>query len=67
MTYFEVVNPHANPIREDQYIYIQFVTKDLHPSVQSLIRMTTTAGRWSSDNQSPMNSEVAAGCSTRRL
>lgn len=57
--YFEVVNPHSNPIREDQYRYIQFITRYLHPSGQTRMRVTTTAGRWASgEGKTP---EIAAG------
>lgn len=57
--YFEVVNPHANPIRDDQYRYIQFITQYLHPSGETRMRVTTTAGRWASgEGNIP---EIAAG------
>ncbi|PXF40314.1 Protein transport protein SEC23 [Gracilariopsis chorda] len=44
--YFEVVNPHSNPIRDDQYRFVQFMTRYTHPSGQHRMRVTTTAGRW---------------------
>ena len=44
--YFEVVNPHSNPIREDQYRYVQFITRYVHPTGQHRMRVTTTAGTW---------------------
>lgn len=56
--YFEVVNPHSNPIRDDQYRYIQFITRYLHPSGQQRMRVTTTAGRWTSGENIP---DIAAG------
>lgn len=56
--YFEVVNPHSSPIRDDQYRYIQFITKYTHPSGQHRMRVTTTAGRWSSGDNI---SEIASG------
>lgn len=56
--YFEVVNPHSNPIRDDQYRYVQFITRYLHPSGQHRMRVTTTAGRWTSGDNIP---EIAAG------
>lgn len=57
--YFEVVNPHSNPIRDDQYRYIQFITQYLHPSGQTRMRVTTTAGRWASgEGKIP---EISAG------
>ncbi|KAI0561480.1 vesicle coat complex COPII subunit Sec23 [Gracilaria domingensis] len=46
--YFEVVNPHSNPIRDDQYRFVQFVTRYIHASGQHRMRVTTTAGRWTS-------------------
>ena len=56
--YFEVVNPHSNPIRDDQYRYVQFVTRYIHSSGQHRMRVTTTAGRWTTgDNVA----EIAAG------
>lgn len=56
--YFEVVNPHSNPIRDDQYRYVQFITRYLHPTGQHRMRVTTTAGRWTSGDNIP---EIAAG------
>lgn len=57
--YFEVVNPHTNPIRDDQYRYIQFMTQYLHPCGETRMRVTTTAGRWASgEGKIP---EIAAG------
>lgn len=56
--YFEVVNPHQNPIRDDQYRYIQFITRYTHASGQHRMRVTTTAGRWTSGDNIP---EIAAG------
>lgn len=46
--YFEIVNPHSNPIRDDQYRYIQFITQYQHASGETRMRVTTTAGRWTS-------------------
>lgn len=46
--YFEVVNPHSNPIRDDQYRFVQFITRYIHASGQHRMRVTTTAGRWTS-------------------
>lgn len=56
--YFEVVNPHQNPIRDDQYRYIQFITRYIHASGQHRMRVTTTAGRWTSGDNIP---EISAG------
>lgn len=56
--YFEVVNPHSNPIRDDQLRYIQFITRYLHPCGQHRMRVTTTAGRWTSGENIP---GIAAG------
>lgn len=56
--YFEVVNPHTNPIRDDQYRYVQFITKYTHASGQHRVRVTTTAGRWTSGDNIP---DIAAG------
>lgn len=56
--YFEVVNPHSNPIRDDQYRYVQFITRYLHASGQHRMRVTTCAGRWTAGENIP---EIAAG------
>lgn len=56
--YFEITNAHNNPIREDQYRYVQFITKYVHASGQLRMRVTTVAGRWTSGENIP---EIAAG------
>jgi len=56
--YFEIVNAHNNPIREDQYRYVQFVTKYIHASGQHRMRVSTIAGRWTSGENI---AEIAAG------
>lgn len=56
--YFEIVNPHNNPLREDQYRYVQFITKYVHASGQQRMRVSTVAGRWTSGDNIP---EIAAG------
>lgn len=56
--YFEITNPHNTVIRSDQYRYIQFVTRYLHSSGQHRVRVTTSAGHWTSgDNLA----EISAG------
>lgn len=56
--YFEVTNPHSNQIRDDQYRYVQFVTRYLHASGQHRMRVSTVAGRWTAGGNIP---EIAAG------
>lgn len=56
--YFEIVNAHNNPIRNDQYRYVQFITKYVHASGQKRMRVTTVAGRWTAGDNLP---EIAAG------
>jgi protein transport protein SEC23 len=56
--YFEITNPHNNPIRSDQFRYVQFVTRYQHPSGQHRVRVTTVAGHWTAGENIP---EIAAG------
>lgn len=56
--YFEVVNPHTNPIRDDQYRYVQFITRYLHATGQHRMRVTTIAGRWTAGDNIR---DIAAG------
>jgi protein transport protein SEC23 len=51
--YFEITNPHNNQIRNDQYRYVQFVTRYLHASGQHRVRVTTVAGLWTAGDNVP--------------
>eukprot|EP00173_Palmaria_palmata_P005355 Plantae.Rhodophyta-Palmaria_palmata.ctg9337.p1 GENE.Plantae.Rhodophyta-Palmaria_palmata.ctg9337~~Plantae.Rhodophyta-Palmaria_palmata.ctg9337.p1 ORF type:complete len:384 (-),score=44.91 Plantae.Rhodophyta-Palmaria_palmata.ctg9337:443-1594(-) len=56
--YFEITNPHNNPIRNDQFRYVQFLTRYQHATGQHRVRVTTVAGHWTSGDNIP---EIAAG------
>lgn len=56
--YFEITNAHNNPLRQDQYRYVQFVTRYLHATGQHRVRVTTVAGHWTTGENIP---EIAAG------
>lgn len=56
--YFEITNPHNNPIRADQHRYVQFVTRYLHSSGQHRMRVTTAAGVWTTGDNT---AQIAAG------
>ena len=48
--FFEVINPHGNPIPDGHYRYVQFRTTYQHSSGEYRLRVATCAGRWGDGN-----------------